>query len=101
MIGTDVAADQMADQVPCGIRQSIEAIERGNGKTLDLAPHSPLPKAAGAIDAKAFGRFVPEAEVEFDGQRHFRIVIVAAGTPAGPSDQRREMIDRGLCLAAE
>src|SRR6185437_8131646 len=94
-------ADQMPDQMPCCIRKSIETIKRGHGKTFDIAPHTPPPKTVCAINAKTLGCLVPEAEVEFDSQRHFRIVIVSVGAPSGHFDQRREMIARRFCLPAE
>src|SRR6185503_1564464 len=68
---------------------------------LDRAADAPLPETAIAGDGKTFGCRVPEPEMEFNGQRHFRIVIVAVGTPSSHPDHWGEMIDGDSTLLAK
>ena len=58
-------------------------------------------KPSSPLTRKAFGCLIPEPEMEFDGERHFRIVIVAVGTPARHPYHRRQVIDGDFSLLAE
>jgi len=76
-------------------------VERWNGDSLNIAADSPRPKAIGAAGGKALGGLIPKPEVELDGQRHFRVVIIAVGTPTGLPDHGRKVIDRDFSLLTE
>jgi len=101
VIRPSIAANQMANQVPSRIRKSVGRVERRNGKTVHLAVYPALPKAAVAVYAKVLRRFIPKLEMEFNGEGHFWIVVVAPRTPARHSDQRGEMIAGDSPLPAE
>ena len=88
----EISTKQMPGDVPCGVTNGVLQIEGGYGNVGDTADRSPQPGLFRSRDIEELHSGIPEAKVEFQIQGHFRIVIVAAPSPAGVSNHGGEVV---------
>ena len=81
-------------RVQGGVRQTVHRIERGNSSpsTSDIVRRQ---NCADFSHIESHFR-IPEAEVQFEGWRHFGIVVVAAPGPTGLADHYGKMVGPGI-----
>ena len=88
VISAQVSTQQVAHQMPRGVRQRIPGMENGDIEPFDIAKAPALPQSVRALDVEALRAAIPEPEVQFDGERHIGIVVITTGTPARFANQR-------------
>jgi hypothetical protein len=99
-----VSTEKMADEMQRGVGQTVNRFERWKSESINL-PHGPSsPKLRYVSGIEPHCLRIPETEVQFDGKRHFRIVVIAAPRPTGPADHDGQMVGprvEGIAYKAE
>ena len=87
-----VAAQYVPQEVQRGIRQRVGEAQDVEIHIRHAQPAAAPPELFGSRRRQPLHGIVPKPEVQFDGQRDIDIEKVAAPFPAGPADQRGQMI---------
>ena len=82
------------EQMQRGVGHGVRRAEHRQIGAAHRPPHAPCPKRIDTLRRQTLQPWIPELEVQLDGERHFGIEEIAAPLPGGRAHHGGEMIGR-------
>src|SRR5882762_8019720 len=92
MLDDPLVGEDVAEDVEGEVAKLVDGIEAREDEAINNSRCAPLPECVRPRNSEERRGFVPEAEVKLDGERHLRIVVVAAPLPVTKAKHSRDVI---------